>query len=529
MGDIRLSTSDAASNDSKLLVVDPAALVKAILGQTAESVQNIQTDYDDLVEVSSKSPPMGGEKIRPDSPPKDVRVGVVNPYALAEALLGRKIEKHSMNAAQIISHLLQTDYDELFDMKYHSVLYAGLQLNEKENKAEKLHEKDLKLLKEHDLETPDLSIVQELKDLEKIGLKNMGEARVKMARLQNGKLCLVVNAHSLGKTISNKMVTHSINELVSPFRTSKGHWMPPNSAWRDMYDEFFEKVNNRMMSELIRFQIGKDKPRYAMRTFDDPTQGCTSNSWLIAALFSVVWSDPSAINRATRVYENKGEKKKLSIKFHDKGGHNNARTETVEVNYEVPISNSDNQPLYCRSSDGVDIWPSLYEKAFTKWITGDSSQRPDITQTHSGDPVKAMAQINGREPHYFKTDKHSHHDLLGIVRSNCANFKTISPMVAWTHATGHLFKGSNIVANHAYSILGYTMHGDKQYIMIRNPWGVTEPAGLTSYPGLLERVDPSMWYLASMLDQGGLFGIEPEAFKQCFAYMGVAKESNHHS
>ncbi|KAH6971333.1 hypothetical protein EDB80DRAFT_882875 [Ilyonectria destructans] len=107
-----------------------------------------------------------------------------------------------------------------------------------------------------------------------------------------------------------------------------------------------------------------------------PTQGGASNSWLIAALFSVFWADPHTINRATRVHQEKNEKKRLSIKFHNKGGDNNARTESVEVDYEIPINNSNNMPVYCRSSDGADIWPALYEKAFAKWITGSSSEQP---------------------------------------------------------------------------------------------------------------------------------------------------------
>jgi hypothetical protein len=112
---------------------------------------------------------------------------------------------------------------------------------------------------------------------------------------------------------------------------------------------------------------------------------------------------------------------------------------------------------------------------------------------------------------------------LGLVRSNCVNFKTINPMTAWTYATGNTYRGSNVVANHAYSILGYTILGDKQYLVLRNPWGVTEPIGLNSYPGLLERLDPNLWHPASLLDHGGLFAMETEAFKHCFAYVGVAK------
>ncbi|KAJ4178551.1 hypothetical protein NW759_017346 [Fusarium solani] len=80
-----------------------------------------------------------------------------------------------------------------------------------------------------------------------------------------------------------------------------------------------------------------------------------------------------------------------------------------------------------------------------------------------------MAQINGREPHYYRTENHSANDILGLVRSNCVNFKTINPMTAWTYATGNMYRGSNVVANHAYSILGYTILSDKQYLVLRNP------------------------------------------------------------
>jgi hypothetical protein len=524
MGDMRAS-SEMSSKDNRVSI-DPYALVEALLGQKLDKLESVASeslpnDYDDLdMKLESRSS-SGGGRLRPDSPPKDVRVGVVNPYALVEALLGRSIDRNSINSAKILSNVLQTDYDELFDMKSRSVLFSGLRLNEKDRKAEMLNEKDMKILDERDLVTPDLSEAQRLEDLEKIGLKDMGKTRVKAARMQNGKLHLILHAHQLGRTLSNHEVTMSINELVNPYRMQKGHWTPPNSTWRDMYDQVFQNTQKRLIDDLTSFEINERKK--TLHNFDDPTQGCSSNSWLIAALFSVFWADPHAINRATRVHPNKDEQKQLSIKFHDKGGNNNGRTETVVVNYKIPINNSNNEPLYCRSSDGADIWPSLYEKAFAKWITGGHSEQPDMTQTHCGDPVKAMAQINGREPHYFETQHHSSSDLLGLVRCNSLNFKTINPMVAWTYATGSEYRGSNIVANHAYSVLGFTVLGDKQYIVLRNPWGVTEPIGLTSYQGLLERVDPSVWHPAAMLDHGGLFAIEERAFKHCFAYIGVSK------
>ncbi|KAH7146712.1 hypothetical protein B0J13DRAFT_441623, partial [Dactylonectria estremocensis] len=64
--------------------------------------------------------------------------------------------------------------------------------------------------------------------------------------------------------------------------------------------------------------------------------------------------------------------------------------------------------------------------------------------------------------------------------------------------------------------------GNKQYVVLHNPWSITKPGGLNSYPGLIERLDPQLWHLISLLDHGGLFAMT-EAFKPCFSYMGVAK------
>jgi len=537
---------DSRSNDVPLNAIDPYMLAEALIGHKidrhsatlASADADPQSNYDDIVHVKhDHALPATGFK--PDEPPKSVHIGCINPYALVESLLGRKIDKCSMSSVQIISDVLQTDYDELFDMKYSPCLYAGLELNEKDRKAEELTDKDIKILNEQDLETPDLSQVRKTGDLEKLGLKDILQTEVKMARMQNGKLRLVLHAHHMGKTVSNREVTMTLNEMALPFRKQKGQWTPPNGSWQDIYESRCDYT--RIVKGVDRFQIGemfRIGERLHMRRdlretcstnkFDDPVQGAVGNSWLIAAMHSVFWSDPSAINRRTWSSGQGGQgqdKKKhvFAVKFHDKGGNNNAPTATVEVNYEIPINNSNNEPIYCRASDGCEIWPMLYEKAFSKWVTGTSSDRPDITQIHNGDPIKAMAQINGKHPQYFFTDRHSAHDLIGLVRSNSVNFKTINPMCAYTYASGNMYRGSNLVANHAYSVLGWFTFGQSQYFILRNPWGVTEPVSLTSYPGLLTQVDPELWPPASLLDRGGVLALEISVFKEYFNCIGVAK------
>lgn len=461
MGDARSIVSEPPK-DSNVVAVDAYALVQAILGRTSEKARSDSDrtetlDYDDLPDLRSDMmlSTFDDRGPRPDQQPKNVRIGCANPYALVEAMLGRRIDRNSVNASTLISQVLQTDYDELFDLKNKSVLYAGLHLNEKERTASQLTEKDIHLLNERDLMTPDLSRVQRLQDLEQIGLKDLNQLHVKHARIQNGKIRLVIQANANGnriaRQVSNRELTRTMNEFMTPFRIrnkddenmpgrEEGEWSPPNASWRDMYDYFFQSVNRRLVNDVTNFSIG-DGRRRPMHFFDDPTQGASTNSWLVAAMFSVFWASPASINRATRVHphnerledDSEGSRRRhtLRVRFHDKGGNNNNRTETVEVNYEIPITNSNNEPVFARASDGTDIWPSLYEKAFAKWILGSSSNdnnrgsehHPDITCTHSGDPIKAMAQMNGRDPQYFRCENHTSNELLGVVRQNCVNNK----------------------------------------------------------------------------------------------------------
>ncbi|KAI8948318.1 hypothetical protein F4801DRAFT_464070 [Xylaria longipes] len=548
--------------------IDPYVLFEALTGRKLERTslpsRPAPEGYDDLSDIRACRPGKQDQRDEPepDPQPKDVFVGCVNPFALAENMIGHKIDRQSITAIRIIQDTLQTDYEELFDMKHRSVLYAGLELNKDERMAEELDEEEIKILKEKDLVTPDLSRLDKLDDLENIGLKELGNIRIKRAGINNNKLHLVLHADSIARTVSNREVTQTINDFCLPFRRgdNKESFTPPNSSWRDARGVIMMRNNLRRdkisdyntLLEYGRpheFQVRREFQGH--RKFDDPIQGATANSWFVAALFSVYWADPAIINRTSdmqmRMHDpnNDEDRQRFRVKFHDKGGRNNNKTDTVEVDYRVPVNNSSEDFVYCRSSDGTALWPSLYEKAFAKWVSGGnndndnancrkviggssggSGEHVDITQLHHGDPVKAMAQINGREPQYYFTEKHDASDLVGLVRGCSVNHRTICPMVAWTYASDRgTYRGSNLVANHAYSVLGWSSvgQGDKQYIIVRNPWGTTEPHGLTSYPGILTHVEPEYWRPASLLDREGVMAVEVGAFQEYFACVGIAK------
>jgi hypothetical protein len=438
--------------------------------------------------------------MEPGKAPENLVIGAINPFALTEALVGRKIDWKLPESYSLIEDTLQTDYDELFDMKFSSPIYAGLKLNSSTNVAEPVAAKKMTVLTDKDRQTPSLSSVRKISDLKDLGIKDINETEVKRAWATNGKLNLVLNAAAMNKKLSNTGLTKQIFDLSTPFRTKANvEWTPPNHTWRDMGD-FFKDVTE----------------------FSDPIQGAVGNCYLIAAISAVAWADPYTIvhrNRAT----GSGEADRVSgIQWYSKGGSKDAPSHMVEVTDKVLVNSSNFMP-YCRSRDPNEIWPALYEKAFAKWILQDSGDAPDITQTAGGDPAKATAQITGKTPYYYDTASRTADQLYTVVRSHSISYKTFAPMTAWTYASGPNYTGSNIAANHAYTVLGWAWNNSKQYIVLRNPWGQTEPSGLNTYQGMLTFFDNSFWRPINTIGDDGVFALEAPSFKYYFAYLGVAK------
>jgi hypothetical protein len=427
----------------------------------------------------------------------NLNVGAINPFALTEALTGRKIDWTKKESIELMEDALETDYSELFDMKFNSPLYAGLKLNDK-NMAEPVSANEITIRKESDTETPDLSNVTTIGGLRTLGLTNLDSATIRSGTLTRGSLNLTLNVPEMDKTLSKTRLSKAMAAIV--LGSGAGDWTPDNGVWKDMGD-FFKDVTE----------------------FSDPIQGAVGNCYFIAALSAIAWADPYCIihrNRATGT----GETARVSgIQFYSKGGGKDAPSKMVEVTDKTIVRSSNNNPIYCRSNDEGEIYPALYEKAFAKWILKTDSDKPDITKTAFGDPVKATAQLNNKSAKYYYTSTRTGDQLYSIVRENSAGGKTIHPMTAWTYGSSKDYTGTNVVGNHAYTILGWAFNNNNKYIVLRNPWGVTEPAGLNTYQGVLSFFDKSFWRPINMVGNDGIFAIQASSFKNLFAGLGVAK------
>lgn len=432
-----------------------------------------------------------------DQAPKEMFVGVINPYALTEAITGRKFDWKDAKSYQILEETLETNYSELFDIKFNSPLYAGLELT-KDNAVRALKSEDIKVRSTDKLESVNLSNIKTLNDLSATGIKNLNTISVKNARLDKGDVKVVLNIPKLNNTINNRLITPSIKNIIFGQGNANG-WTPAGTSWSDR-GNFFNDVTE----------------------YNDPVQGAVGNCYFIAAIAAIAWATPYTIEHKVRATGTGETDRSNAIQFFTKGGGKDAATRLVEVT-DNTIINASNNPVYCRSNDAGEIWPAVYEKAFAKWITNVNHDKPDISQTAYGDPAKAVAQLTNKTPYYYYTSSRTGLDLFGIVRENSMSFKTFNPMVAWTYGSGKDYTGSNIVGNHAYTVLGWSTFNNKNYIILRNPWGVTEPNGLNSYQGLISFFDGSFWRPINVIGNDGVFALEINSFQYYFAALGVAK------
>jgi Calpain family cysteine protease len=268
----------------------------------------------------------------------------------------------------------------------------------------------------------------------------------------------------------------------------------------------------------------------------DPVQGAVGDCYLIAALSSIAWARPYVIADRNRATASTGAFMNM-VEF-----YNGTAKVEVEVSQNLPLTTPGNVYLYCRSSDPGEIWPGIYEKAYAKWRTNDPGDQPNILAIAGGDPVAAISQLTGFARTYYWCAGMTPHDIWQTVRGNSLSYKTFNPMTAWTYGTsdpaaGRVYENANLVANHAYSILGWGYVNGEEYVILRNPWGTTEASlnvmngswvawdgaysgAAGSYPSGGNR---GFWRSIPLANNDGVFGLRADTFKTYFAGFGVAK------
>jgi hypothetical protein len=437
--------------------------------------------------------------------------GVINPYALAEVVAGRRIDWKQADAPRLLEDLLQTPYDELFDPVFEGPLYTGLALDE-ELRLRPVRSPLLDVTVEIPADDSQVRIeddidIRVLGDLgSRFATRDVADIPVVHARsVEGGRLQLTLRLPEKERLSRlARVFTPEILATITrdPKLVVSDGWTPPGGIWAD---------NGTFFQETAEFF--------------DPVQGAVANCYYIAALSAVAWATPKLIAQTTRATGANQQQFIDSITFYkpDSGG---AVDRVIEVSEAIPLGSGGN-PIYCRSSEAGEIWPAVYEKAYAKFKTGISGDRPDILATAWGDCVLATSHLNGGRRTYWNTAGRTGTQIWDIVRGNCMGGRTFRPMTAWTYSSGTatekkiVYGDANIVASHCYTILGWDYRNGVRYLIVRNPWGNTEPT-VGQLTGTSVLHDISWWRPIALAPNDGTFGITADAFQRYFAGLGLA-------
>ncbi|MET0519349.1 MAG: C2 family cysteine protease [Burkholderiaceae bacterium] len=467
-------------------------------------------------ELSSKRLPdarLTGEALS-EPPPGAAAPGcVINPYALAELMAGRRIAwKTVADKPALLAQILGTPYEELFDPQFGGPLYiGGARQQDGSMRAQRSALLDVEQRASHD-------------DLERAPLAELGglSSLREVAAALNLQALDEINIRCIDWSVISKLrITLDVPPSLRDLRMARNYgpdlvrsisfdpalklgnnqdWTPPTGSWQAAGHFFNETAE-----------------------FFDPVQGAVANCYFIASLSAVAWSQPYRIAQQTRA-TGMGQSQFLDrISFYKPDGQGLDRE--LEVSETVPMTGW-GSPIYARSSEAGESWPAIYEKAFAKLKTGTTTDHPDITATGWGDCVWASAQLTGGNRAYYDTAGRSADQLWNTLRGNCLSYRTFRPMTAWTYGSGADapdpvdYSSANVVGSHCYTVLGWAYRNCRRYILLRNPWGNTE-ATASALDATVYAHDVSWWRPITLKDADGTFAMEIGAFKRYFAGFGV--------
>ena len=200
----------------------------------------------------------------------------------------------------------------------------------------------------------------------------------------------------------------------------------------------------------------------------DVVQGQAGDCYVLATLSAAAKMRPGLIADAI-TQKSDGS---FLVRFYGKGADGKPVPVYVPVDRELPGDRRGTR--YARSSARGELWVSLVEKAFAKWKGGYEQIGK------GGAPSDVMTALTGKEATWSLTADGTPDELFARLRAQL-NQKGMA--VASTRP-GAQYRGTGVVASHAYTVLDVSEKNGVKSVLLRNPWGKTEPGQPRSGDGV---------------------------------------------
>ena len=462
-------------------------------------------------------------------------VGVANPRALAELRAGERIDWDRVDGEATIAKLLETPYENLFDPKFGSPLYAGVPIDLTRKLVDvRVVDQDtlrdrVRALKFDPLVRERLvnrrllehgTIREGVVDrpaFTDAPVAQVGAAKKVAGEEQVARLAHIAQTARAVQLADARPVRH--NERVDLHEFGRDIVVLPP----DWFGGLFSNLTFGVQGEFAE----------VAPTITSPVQGGLADCYLVSAMASLAWVRPEEIAERMRRDDQVGDVTAGGADFlfslHEKLDLGIAKIEfvfPVWIGEQIPTAGG-GTAVYARSSVPNETWPALLEKAFVVWRSGGNKDVPrseDYDVVAFGDAAWACYVLTGNPPWYHWADAA---DAWSTIQSNCADGRATTPLVAWTWGSGDAspakvdYASAGLVANPAYSILGTWELDGECYVVLRNPWGWRE-ATLNTASGTWGTREA--WGTSELTLPGdGVFALRIDTFRECFMGFGGAK------
>jgi len=283
---------------------------------------------------------------------------------------------------------------------------------------------------------------------------------------------------------------------------------------------------------------------------DDPIQGALGDCYFIAALASVAWACPFRVLNRASIYHCDSTGDVVTnvchqFDFYSKTGRKFTKKTVLEVVDTIPVYNSNGRLRYASSYDANETWPAIYEKAYAKYISGNTKDKPNYQTIAGGSSADAMGQILGgavTKKYIDSSTKAS--DVLKFIQSNCGpwtlndywgkdkvSHRVQYPMTAevWNADKAREYGLYNL---HAYSVFGFDYANGQYYVVLRNPHGAGPATKdvkkgswmvISNHYGYGSEIPLGVSDPSHKQRWSGIFAMKIETFVKLFSIISVCK------
>lgn len=259
-------------------------------------------------------------------------------------------------------------------------------------------------------------------------------------------------------------------------------------------------------------RLGNFLPSGGLPSVLDPVQGIVGDCFLISTFAGLVWAMPNALER---LVGRSGDRFTVTL-----------RNRAVTVSSRVPcMIQGGYSPLFCRPDRPDAWWPAVLEKAWAEWVTGDSTDRPDLMQLDNLDASSAIRQqtptysgvsmtipmvdLLGARPFWNQLVTRGAEGCFNLVNEFCTEGKADRGILTAASSPEAVY---GTVPKHAYTVLGTLTGTDgRRAIVVRNPWGrfvprrATDPGAVVPFNGRWHGLDVSGEYHGVAALDAGFF------------------------